>query len=73
MNCVLFAKMDHSFQLKKQNFKKYWKNGNKYWKSHGFLSVRKSGNHERMKSGTKLIWKMETLYKNYIVGKGKKI
>ena len=29
MNCVLFAKMDQVFSLKKQNIKKYWKNGKK--------------------------------------------
>ena len=33
------------FSVKKQNIKKYWKNGNKYWKSQGILSVWKSGNH----------------------------
>ena len=41
MNCVLFAKMDQVFSLKK-----FWKNGKKYWKSQGILSVRKSGNPE---------------------------
>ena len=46
MNCVLFAKMDQVFGLKKkQKLKKYWKNGKKYWKSQGILSVRKSENH----------------------------
>ena len=46
MNSVLFAKMDQVFSLKKQNIKKYWKNGKKYWKNQGILSVRKSGNPE---------------------------
>ena len=34
-----------SFQFKKQNTEKYWRNRKKYWKSQGILSVRKSGNH----------------------------
>ena len=35
MNCVLFAKMNQVFSLKKINLRKYWKYGNKYWKSQG--------------------------------------
>ena len=35
MNCVLFAKMDQVFSLKKQNIKKYRNNGKRYWKSYG--------------------------------------
>ena len=36
MNCVLFAKGDQVFGLKKnKTLKKYWKNGKKYWKSQG--------------------------------------
>ena len=34
MNCVLFAKMDPFFSIKK-TLKKYWKNGKKYWTSQG--------------------------------------
>ena len=49
MNCVLFAKVDQVFSLKKtKTFKKYWKNGKKYWKSQGILSVRKNGNPEML-------------------------
>ena len=44
MNCVLFAKMDQVFSLKKLSIKKILENGKKYWKSQGILSVRKSGN-----------------------------
>ena len=33
MKCVLFAKMDQVFSLKKQNIKKVLENGKKYWKS----------------------------------------
>ena len=40
MTCVLFAKMDQVFSLKK-----YWKMEKKYRKSQGILSVLKSGNH----------------------------
>ena len=41
MNCVLFAKMDKVFQLKKQNIKENTgKMKRKYWKSRGILSVR---------------------------------
>ena len=39
MNCVLFAKMDQIFILKKQNIKKYSK-------SQGIWSAQKSENHE---------------------------
>ena len=35
MNFVLFTKMDQVFSLKKQTFKKYWRNGQKYWKKFG--------------------------------------
>ena len=45
MICVLFAKMDQAFSLKRKHLKKYWNNGKKYWKSRGILSVQKSGNH----------------------------
>ena len=46
MNCVLFAKMDQVFSLKKKkHLEKYLKDGKKYWLSQGILSVRKSGNH----------------------------
>ena len=49
MNCVLFAKMDQVFSLKKtRTLEKYWKNGKKILeksgKNQGILSVRKSGN-----------------------------
>ena len=44
MNCVLFAKMDQVFSLKKLNIKKILENGKKYWKSQGILSVQKSWN-----------------------------
>ena len=37
------------FLVKKRiTVKKYWKNEKKYWKSQGILSVRKSGNPERI-------------------------
>ena len=49
MNCVLFAKMDQVFSLKKkQNIRKILENGKKILeksgKNQGILSVRKSGN-----------------------------
>ena len=45
MNCVLFAKMDKVFKLKKnKTLQKYWKIGKKYWKTQGILSARKSEN-----------------------------
>ena len=43
MKCVLFAKMDQVFSLKK-NIKKILEKWQKYWKSQGILSGRKSGN-----------------------------
>ena len=46
MNCVLFAKLDTVFSLKKENIKKYWKNGENSEKGQGILSVLKSGNHD---------------------------
>ena len=44
MNCVLFAKMDQVFSLKKTEHEKILENGKKYWKSQGILSVQRSGN-----------------------------
>ena len=44
MNCVLFAKMDQVFSLKKYNIKKILENGKKYGESQVILSVQKSGN-----------------------------
>ena len=48
MNCVLFAKMDQVFSLKKQSIKKIlekWKKIlEKSGKSQGILSAQKSGN-----------------------------
>ena len=48
MNCVLFAKMDQVFSKENKTLKKYWKIGEKYWKSLGILSVRKSGNPDKV-------------------------
>ena len=48
MNCILFAKMDQVFSLKKKNIKKilekWQKILEKSGKSQGILSVQKSGN-----------------------------
>ena len=47
MNCVCVYYLPKWIKFsvkKKQNIKKYWKNGKKYWKSQGILSVWKSGN-----------------------------
>ena len=52
MNCVLFAKMDQVFSKENKTLKKYWKIGEKILeksgKSRGILSLRKSGNPERL-------------------------
>ena len=48
MNCVLFAKMDQVFSKENKTLKKILENWKKILeksgKSHGILSVRKSGN-----------------------------
>ena len=55
MNCVLFAKMDQVFSLKKQNIKKYT---GKMGKDTGKVrekSVRKNGNHDNSTNGKNIV------------------
>ena len=65
MNCAFLVKwIKFSVKKNKTLKKKYWKNGQKYWKSQGILSVRKSGNPEKILPSLRAV-KMKYITSSY--------